>query len=1055
MPGGILAEKLKRQRKRSRRPLSTIKHRAAGAGRRLGSFESLEPRRLLSLGFIDLGPSDNIAIDQPRVAVELLESTGPGPDDWGSVGPSMFNTFLLDTGANSILAMATAVADMAQPPYPYQTQGTFVEQGVAGDHLMDISVPYRFDFAGTSGIRNTLPVARIQSDANNDFSMFGPWGLAGMPAMVNRVTSLDMSVWSQSSTQPDLFMHTDFSDTLPADNGHRYSVALDNRLAFDPLPQTTSGDPPIWADIPFLTAVPTHNGVGQPANFLLDTGAQLSVISESLAFDLGLDTDGDGNFTNEAVRFETVGGVGGTVTAPVLAIDEVRVPTTEGVDLVWTDLQWLVLDIAVPGEVTTLDGVFGSDLLTSGWAEAFFNGGPDGYFQQVRFDFRDMETLGQGTLNLDLTPAHDNVTPPGPGMRVLESLGYTEVIEGGPDDFYRIVLTEQPTANVTVQMGVPPGQVTATDEANPANSFLTFTPQNWNVPQTVVVKAADNGVAEVPHWVTITHTISSADPGYQGLTGPDVDVKVLDNDTSLLVIEQTGGSTDVSEAGGQDTYTVRLAQATTSEIWVQFDDPAGQVQVVNQAKPDPTDPYHNIFVFNSSNWNQPQTVVVTAVDDTIVEGPHQAHVVHEVNDANNLVNPLLGKTVLTVNVEDNDVAVTQVAGRHIFYNDTSYDGHTPGADAQDDGAIDPGKTALLPGQTATAANFITFGRYDAATGLTSGGVTGIMVDVTGLANPAGIDAADFAFAYGNDNTPSGWTSIAAAEIAVRKGAGVGGSDRITLIWAEDAIPARNWLQVTVKATADTGLAADDVFYFGAAIGDADENFVVDFNDVFAIHQSAFQSASDISDPLDIDRNAVVDYNDLFVAYEHAFQLPSLAPLAPPAAAAVFAAAAVATSEQLPATKFDVFGHDSLIASAYRPLGADVSYHDGGANPRHFSWKHGLLQKPPQGVPWSTDYPKLWSLLPEITPGNFDPVGPTNAPEAARLHDTILGDELALRTAGGDWSQNHDERELLYRVMAFDAARSFHSTGSGDGSRHHGADTAVQRAFDLALMDRWE
>jgi hypothetical protein len=39
---------------------------------RIGRFECLEPRRV--------GPSDNIALGQPRVAVELLVDADPGAD---------------------------------------------------------------------------------------------------------------------------------------------------------------------------------------------------------------------------------------------------------------------------------------------------------------------------------------------------------------------------------------------------------------------------------------------------------------------------------------------------------------------------------------------------------------------------------------------------------------------------------------------------------------------------------------------------------------------------------------------------------------------------------------------------------------------------------------------------------------------------------------------------------------------------------------------------------------------------------------------------------------
>ena len=43
--------------------------------------------------------------------------------------------------------------------------------------------------------------------------------------------------------------------------------------------------------------------------------------------------------------------------------------------------------------------------------------------------------------------------------------------------------------------------------------------------------------------------------------------------------------------------------------------------------------------------------------------------------------------------------------------------------------------------------------------------------------------------------------------------------RVEIIWADGAIE-NEWVQVTVLADADTGLAAPDVFYFGNAIGDS-------------------------------------------------------------------------------------------------------------------------------------------------------------------------------------------------------------------------------------------
>ena len=66
------------------------------------------------------------------------------------------------------------------------------------------------------------------------------------------------------------------------------------------------------------------------------------------------------------------------------------------------------------------------------------------------------------------------------GVTVSESGGSTDVVEGGATDTYAVVLTSQPTANVTVS-------TSGDSQASAAPATLTFTPANWNVAQNVTV----------------------------------------------------------------------------------------------------------------------------------------------------------------------------------------------------------------------------------------------------------------------------------------------------------------------------------------------------------------------------------------------------------------------------------------------------------------------------------------------------------------------------------------------------------------------------------------
>ena len=155
-----------------------------------------------------------------------------------------------------------------------------------------------------------------------------------------------------------------------------------------------------------------------------------------------------------------------------------------------------------------------------------------------------------------------------------------------------------------------------------------------------------------------------------------------------------------------------------------------------------------------------------------------------------------------------DMVSVSVVGEHLFYDDSSFNGNIPGIGASDDGAIATDKTALLPGGTASFANYSSYSR----------GINGLMIDIAGLPSST-LSASDFTFLVGNNSNPGSWSAAPApAGITVRVGAGASGSDRVEIVWADDAIQDE-WLQVTVNATPDTGLTQPDVFYFGNAIGE--------------------------------------------------------------------------------------------------------------------------------------------------------------------------------------------------------------------------------------------
>jgi|GEM_PF-2353712 len=165
---------------------------------------------------------------------------------------------------------------------------------------------------------------------------------------------------------------------------------------------------------------------------------------------------------------------------------------------------------------------------------------------------------------------------------------------------------------------------------------------------------------------------------------------------------------------------------------------------------------------------------------------------------------------------DEPAAVVVPGGRHLFYNQSKFDGNTAGASASDDNAIATDKVALQFSGSTTAP-ISAFSSY-------SRGINGIMVDIGG--SHGTITASDFTFKVGTNGDVDTWSDAPApVSVSIRAGEGLGGSDRITIIWANNVIQ-NTWLQVIVEGNdalggfnTNTNLAASDVFFFGSRLGD--------------------------------------------------------------------------------------------------------------------------------------------------------------------------------------------------------------------------------------------
>ncbi|MFN8373153.1 MAG: Calx-beta domain-containing protein [Anaerolineae bacterium] len=177
------------------------------------------------------------------------------------------------------------------------------------------------------------------------------------------------------------------------------------------------------------------------------------------------------------------------------------------------------------------------------------------------------------------------------------------VTENGPVQTYTVVLTSQPFPGETVTV--------ATSGYNgvwiAVTPNVTFDASNWNVPQTVTVSAVDNFLDDDTRTTTITNTVTSNQAtAYSGsVTAAPVDVTINDDDVASVTVTPT--TITVTENGLAQTYTVVLTSQPFPGETVTITDSGFNAVWISVA---PT-----TLTFDASNWNVPQTVTVTAVDN--------------------------------------------------------------------------------------------------------------------------------------------------------------------------------------------------------------------------------------------------------------------------------------------------------------------------------------------------------------------------------------------------------------------------------------------------------
>jgi len=141
---------------------------------------------------------------------------------------------------------------------------------------------------------------------------------------------------------------------------------------------------------------------------------------------------------------------------------------------------------------------------------------------------------------------------------------------------------------VNIEISGDPSDVTL------GTNQVTFTSDNWSTAQPVSITATDDADTASHSAFTLSHGVLGG--GYTGMNVEDVDVQVLDDEASQVVVSTT--AVTVNE-GGSFTYTISLTDEPSADETVTVD-----------------------LVFSTGDFTSTETSVTdTSEDDQVYEEP--------------------------------------------------------------------------------------------------------------------------------------------------------------------------------------------------------------------------------------------------------------------------------------------------------------------------------------------------------------------------------------------------------------------------------------------------
>ena len=253
---------------------------------------------------------------------------------------------------------------------------------------------------------------------------------------------------------------------------------------------------------------------------------------------------------------------------------------------------------------------------------------------------------GVATMKYTVTVTRADAPAATPGLDIVGLAEETDLGEGEELSF-TVRLTTEPASAVSVGITtLVDAQASTVLQVNGADApaTLRFTSTDWDAPRTVTIMAVEDDTDFEDHAVEL-----SLNPGDYG-DAKMFTVNIADDDADGAALSITGDQVQLTEGGEDGEFTVVLAAVPLSNVTVTVNVPDDADFTIDEEE----------LPFTTANWDEPQTVTLTATDDDDAVGAESVDLTFAA-EGGGYGDVDLTTVTVGVTVTDDDVAGIQVS----------------------------------------------------------------------------------------------------------------------------------------------------------------------------------------------------------------------------------------------------------------------------------------------------------------------------------------------------------------------------------------------------------